>query len=87
MIAEWLNCPGPYAQYSYLEQHDWRVARLLELYPFFFDDVYWYWKPKGKSAGAIIKRAPLWSYPNKSVPAEKAARKKAVSQKGQLRLK
>jgi len=83
---DWLNCPGPYVSYAYLDQCDWRVSRLLEIYPFFFDDDYWYWKPKSK-CGAIVKRAPLWTYPTKSVPAEKAARKKAISQKGQTKLK
>lgn len=52
----------------------WKELRLLEMYPFFFDDEYWYWHPKtrrGAVMRTIIKRAPLWTYPQKSVPAEK----------------
>jgi hypothetical protein len=34
----------------------------------------------------IVKRSPLWTYPNKSVPAEKAQRKKAAQLKNQRKL-
>ena len=34
----------------------------------------------------MVKRAPLWTYPTKSVPAEKAQRKKATQQPNQSKL-
>lgn len=83
-VLEWLNRPGPYGQYCYADQNP-RARVILSKYPFFFDDFFWYWNPKGRKD--IIVRAPLWTFPCKSVPAEKAARKKAQSEKGQSRLK
>lgn len=45
---------------------------------------------RGLSGGELpmllVKRAPLWTYPNKSVPAEKAQRKKALRHPGQTKL-
>ncbi len=75
--SEWLNNPGPYTQYTH--NPDLRLAQLIDRYGFVFDDKFWYWKPKvtRKSRGKthnIVKRAPLWTYPCKSVPAEKSQR-------------
>lgn len=74
--SEWLNNPGPYTQYT----HDPgpKLVQIIERFGFCFDDKYWYWIPKikrkGKKNSGIVKRAPLWTYPCKSVPAEKSKR-------------
>ena len=40
----------------------------------------------GEQQTLMVKRAPLWTYPTKSVPAEKAQRKKAAQQPNQKKL-
>ena len=40
----------------------------------------------GEQSTLMVKRAPLWTYPTKSVPAEKAQRKKAGQQPNQRKL-
>ena len=86
--SEWLNSPGPYVQYTY--DPDPRLVAIIRRYGFAFDDSYWFWIPRTRRGGElpllIVKRAPLWTYPNKSVPAEKAQRKKAARLKNQKRL-
>ncbi len=87
--SEWLNSPGPYVQYTY--DVDPKLAALILRYGFAFDDKFWYFIPKVKRGGAlnsmpIVKRAPLWTYPCKSMPAEKAKRKKAARISCQSRL-
>lgn len=74
MESEWLNSPGPYVQYTY--NADPRLVRLIQAFGFAFDDKFWYWCPlcRGKNSRrvlntSIVKRAPLWTYPTKSVPA------------------
>jgi hypothetical protein len=91
MESEWLNSPGPYVQYTY--NADPRLVRLIQAFGFAFDDKFWYWCPlcRGKNSRrvlntSIVKRAPLWTYPTKSVPAEKAQRKKASQLANQKRL-
>ncbi len=75
---EWLNSPGPYVQYTY--DPDPRLVALIRRHGFAFDDVFWYWIPRNKRGGELtvlmVKRAPLWTYPTKSVPAEKAQQRK-----------
>jgi hypothetical protein len=69
--AEWVHSKAPYTDWTY--EIDPKALKLLELYPFFFDDEYWYWHPKTRKGvlnRTILKRAPLWTYPNKSCPAE-----------------
>jgi hypothetical protein len=60
---------------------------IIRRHGFAFDDKYWYWIPKTKlgaeQALLLVKRSPLWTYPTKSVPAEKAQRKKATQQPNQ----
>jgi hypothetical protein len=74
--SEWLNNPGPYTQYTH--NPDPRLIKLIETYGFAFNDEFWYWIPKatrnGKKNQNLVKRAPLWTYPCKSVPAEKSRR-------------
>ena len=86
--SEWLNNPGPYVQYTY--EADSRLIQIIRRHGFAFDGKFWYWIPKtkrgGEQATLIVKRAPLWTYPNKSVPAEKAQRKKATQQPNQCKL-
>lgn len=77
--SEWLNSPGPYVQYTHIP--DPRLVKLIKKYGFVFDDEFWYWIPKvtrnGKKLYNLVKRAPLWTYPCKSVPAEKSRRRAA----------
>lgn len=70
--SEWIHSKSPYTDWTY--QIPPKALRLLEFYPFFFDDEHWYWHPKTRKGAinrTIMKRAPLWTYPNKSCPAEK----------------
>ena len=83
-MTEWLNTPSPYAQYTY--DADPRLKQIILMYGFAFDDSFWYWIPRarrGELRTDIVKRSPLWTYPNKSVPAEKSSRKKAAHYFGQ----
>jgi hypothetical protein len=86
--SEWLNSPGPYVQYTY--DVDPRLVAIIRRHGFAFDDRFWYWIPKTKRGKELpmlmIKRAPLWIYPHKSLPAEKSNRKKAEKYFGQKRL-
>lgn len=73
--SEWLNRPGPYGQYTH--NPDPRLIEIIRRHGFAFDDEFWYWIPKfrnGKLNDKMMKRAPLWTYPCKSVPAEKSRR-------------
>lgn len=74
-MVDWLNCIGN-LYVTYTNTPDPIMVQLIEKYGFIFDDDYWYWIPKqrkgnGKRLG-IVKRAPIWTYPVKSVPSEKA---------------
>ena len=87
--SEWLNSPGPYVQYTY--DPDPKLVAIIRRYGFAFDNEHWYWIPKAKRGGAelpmlMVKRAPLWTYPTKSVPAEKAQHKKAMQHQNQQKL-
>jgi len=69
---DWVHSRSPYTDWTYTVS--WKELRLLEIYPFFFDDDHWYWHPKTRKGAVlrtILKRAPLWTYPNKSCGAEK----------------
>lgn len=61
---DWLNAPyDPYTQYTYeigAAEHF-----LLQEFGWFFDDEFFYWQPKKKKD--IIKRAPLWMYPQRGI--------------------
>ena len=86
---EWLNSPGPYVQYTY--DPDPKLVLIIRRHGFCFDEAHWFWIPKTKRGGVeqlmlMVKRAPLWTYPTKSVPAEKAQRKKAAQQPNQKKL-
>jgi hypothetical protein len=85
---EWLNSPGPYVQYTY--DADPRLVAIIRRHGFAFDDRFWYWIPKTKLGKEqvllMVKRAPLWTYPTKSVPAEKAQHKKAAEHQKQKKL-
>jgi len=70
---EWLNTPNPYIQYTH--NPDIRLIKIIEVYGFCFDDIYWYWMPKYRRSHiivGIVKKAPLWTYPSKCINAEKA---------------
>jgi len=86
--SEWLNSPGPYVQYTY--EADPRLVAIIRRHGFAFDDRFWYWIPKTKRGRELpllmVKRAPLWAYPCKSVPAEKAQRKKAGQHPNQKKI-
>jgi hypothetical protein len=79
IVSEWLNSPGPYVQYTY--NPDLRLVALIRRFGFAFDDCYWFWIPKNRGGAELptlmVKRAPLWTYPCKSIPAEKAQKRKA----------
>lgn len=86
--SEWLNSPGPYVQYTY--DADPKLIAIIRRHGFAFDEKHWYWIPKTKRGAELpmllVKRAPLWTYPTKSVPAEKAQRKKAAQLHSQKKL-
>lgn len=84
--SEWLNSPGPYVQYTY--NADPKLVAIIRRHGFAFDERFWYWVPKTKlgQEQTMVKRAPLWTYPTKSVPAEKAQRKKASQHQKQKKL-
>jgi pimeloyl-ACP methyl ester carboxylesterase len=86
--SEWLNSPGPYVQYTY--DPDPKLIAVIRRHGFAFDGEHWFWIPRTKQGGEqatlIVKRAPLWTYPTKSVPAEKAQRKKAAQLRNQKKL-
>ena len=86
--SEWLNSPGPYVQYTY--DPDPKLVLIIRRHGFAFDEAHWFWIPKTKrgveQSVLMVKRAPLWTYPAKSVPAEKAQRKKARELKNQRKL-
>lgn len=71
-MTTWIHGRSPFVDWTY--EIDPKMLRILEKYPFVFDDEFWYWHPKtrrGAELKTIVKRAPLWTYPQKSVPAEK----------------
>jgi len=74
-MTDWLNCKGnPYVQYSSSDLVDPKLVTLIDLYDFAFDDSFWYWRPRARRNHkplAIIKRSPIWTYPKKSVDAER----------------
>jgi hypothetical protein len=78
--SEWLNSPGPYVQYTY--GPDPNLVAIIRRHGFCFDDRFWYWIPKTKWGGEqsmlMVKRSPLWTYPLKSVPAEKVKLQKVT---------
>lgn len=76
--TDWLNCKGNvYVQYSTADLVDPKLVYLIDVYGFAFDDSFWYWRVKPRAQGGnrkginIIKRSPQWTYPQKSIPAEK----------------
>ena len=86
--SEWLNNPGPYVSYTY--DADPRLVAIIQRHGFAFDDRFWFWIPHSRRGGELrsdlVKRSPLWTYPCKSVPAEKSARRKAMHHFGQRKL-
>ncbi len=87
-MVEWLNTPGPYVQYTY--DVDPKLSSIIQSNGFAFDDTYWYWHPRRRNRKTpildMIKRAPLWTYPCRSVPAEKSRKRKADRERGQRKL-
>ncbi len=70
---EWKNSPDLYNDYEFLENCPWAMQRILAAYGWFFDDNYFYWIPKHRTGqlSNIVKRRPLYWYPQKSTPSEK----------------
>lgn len=70
---EWKNTPDLYTDYIQLEEAPQKMLQLLTKYPFFFDEEFFYWQVKDRKGNLrpIIKRRPLYWYPQKSTPAEK----------------
>jgi hypothetical protein len=71
---EWKNTPDLYNDYCYLEECSKAMALILKAYQWFFDDNFFYWlvKPRKTSRNVqIVKRRPLYWYPQKSTPSEK----------------
>lgn len=66
-MTEWLNTRDLYVQYAYEDQP--KRDQLIKEFGFCFDDQYFYWNPKKRPD--IVKRAPIWLYPKKSIPMEK----------------
>ena len=70
MKEEWLNFRGPYGQYT--RDPDPKMVTIIERWGFYFDDDFYYWIPKSKRN--IVKRFPIWLYPQRVVSAEKHKR-------------
>jgi hypothetical protein len=66
---EWKNSPDLFNDYVFLEECPRAMAKILLKFGWFFDDIFFYWLVKG---GKIVKRRPLYWYPQKSTPTEKA---------------
>jgi len=82
---EWKNTPDLYNDYCYLEECRPLMQKLLLRYTWFFDNEYFYWlvkHRKGHRSGQIVKRRPLYWYPQKSTPQEKAIKKNIITKQG-----
>lgn len=64
---DWRNTRDLYVDYTY--EIPEKALILLEKYGWFFDDEYFYYRPKKRPD--IMKRMPLWAYPKKQIPTEK----------------
>ena len=69
----WLNAPyNAYVRYTH--EITEIEKRLVERYGWFFDDTFFYWQPKQNQN--ILKRAPLWMYPQKGLGGSKVEKHK-----------
>lgn len=73
---EWKNTPDLFNDYVYLHECPWAMRQILLRHGWFFDDDYFYWVVKHRKScyhrhGQIIKRRPLYWYPQKSTPSQK----------------
>lgn len=75
-IMEWKCTPDLYNTYENIDQVNPKLLAIIEKWGFCFDEDFFFWRPErnGKKAN-IIKRRPLYWYPQKSTPAEKSKRK------------
>jgi hypothetical protein len=65
---EWKNTPDLYNDYVFFEECNRAMQLLLLEHGWMFDDEYFYWLVAGCR---IVKRRPLYWYPQKSTPSEK----------------
>jgi hypothetical protein len=65
---EWKNTIDLFNDYVRLEECPSAMAAILLRYGWFFDDLYFYWLVKDRN---IVKRRPLYWYPQKATPQEK----------------
>jgi len=78
-MIEWKNTPDLYNDYCYMEECPLSMQKLLLTYGWFFDDVYFYWlvRPRKTTHNInVVKRRPLYWFPQKSTPSEKVKHKK-----------
>jgi hypothetical protein len=76
-MMEWKNTPDLFNDYVHLEECPWAMKQILLQNKWFFDDDYFYWLPlprKGTKHLDLVKRRPLYWYPQKNTPAEKVKR-------------
>ena len=78
MKIEWKNTRDLHNSYCYIEECPHAMKQLLLQYKWFFDDDYFYWLvPFKKWVGGkplysnVVKRRPLYFYPQKRTPTEK----------------
>jgi hypothetical protein len=74
---EWKNTPDLYNDYCYLEECPLVMQILLKAYNWIFDDNFFYWLVKHRKTSRniqIVKRRPLYWWPQKCTPSEKVKR-------------
>lgn len=76
-MMEWKNSPDLFNDYVHIDECPWGMKQILLQYGWFFDDDYFYWLPrcrKNTKYVDVVKRRPLYWYPQKKTPSEKVKR-------------
>lgn len=82
LTMEWKCTPDLYNTYENIDQADPKLVAIIQRHGFSFDEQYFYWQPRQKNGtmANIIKRRPLYWYPQKSTPTEKYRPRKEATQ-------
>jgi hypothetical protein len=70
--AEWLNTMDRVVQYAAFETEHPKLRQIIAKEGFYFDANYWYWL--SNHIPSYVKRAPLWTYPQKKIDYENVTR-------------
>jgi hypothetical protein len=80
---EWLNRPfQTYGQYTY--EIPQKARTILNRYGWFFDNDYFYYRPKKKQD--IMIRIPLWMWPQKDFSGKEREKWRRISHEKQVKL-